>query len=52
MKNCNAHWAMLGSGIAFDAINKIVLAYIIGKRTLPHAVSLLQEVKRITDTNA
>jgi IS1 family transposase len=34
--------------IAFDAINKIVLAYIIGKRTLPHAVSLLQEVKRIT----
>ena len=34
--------------IAFDAINKIVLAYIIGKRTLPHAVSLLEEVKRIT----
>jgi IS1 family transposase len=34
--------------IAFDAINKIVLAYIIGKRTLPHAVSLLKEVKRIT----
>jgi IS1 family transposase len=34
--------------IAFDAINKIVLAYIVGKRTLPHAVSLLQEVKRIT----
>lgn len=33
--------------IAFDAINKIVLAYIIGKRTLPHAVSLLEEVKRI-----
>ncbi|MCP4400852.1 MAG: hypothetical protein GY801_26570, partial [bacterium] len=25
--------------IAFDAINKIVLAYIIGKRTLPHAVA-------------
>ncbi len=34
--------------IAFDAINKIVLAYIIGKRTLPHAVSLLEEVKRIS----
>lgn len=34
--------------IAFDAINKIVLAYIIGKRTLPHAISLLEEVKRIT----
>jgi len=34
--------------IAFDAINKIVLAYIVGKRTMPHAVSLLQEVKRIT----
>jgi IS1 family transposase len=34
--------------IAFDAINKIVLAYIIGKRTLPQAVSLLKEVKRIT----
>jgi len=34
--------------IAFDAINKIVLAYIIGKRTLPHAVSLLEEVKRVT----
>jgi len=34
--------------IAFDAINKIVLAYIVGKRTLPHAVSLLEEVKRIT----
>jgi IS1 family transposase len=34
--------------IAFDAINKIVLAYIIGKRTLPHAVSLLEEVKRVS----
>ena len=34
--------------VAFDAINKIVLAYIVGKRTLPHAVSLLEEVKRIT----
>jgi IS1 family transposase len=36
--------------IAFDAINKIVLAYVIGKRTLPHAVSLLEEVKRISTT--
>jgi len=34
--------------IAFDAIDKIVIAYIIGKRTLDHAVSLLQDVKRIT----
>jgi len=34
--------------IAFDAVNKIVLAYVIGKRTLPHAVSLLEEVKNIT----
>lgn len=34
--------------VAFDALNKIVLAYVIGKRTLPHAVSLIEEVKRIT----
>ncbi|MCP4985220.1 MAG: IS1 family transposase [Colwellia sp.] len=34
--------------IAFDAVNKIVLAYVIGKRTLSHAVSLLEEVKRVT----
>jgi IS1 family transposase len=34
--------------VAFDAVNKIVLAYIIGKRTLPHAVALVEEVKRIT----
>ena len=34
--------------IAFDAINKIVLAYVIGKRTQPHAISLLEEVKRVT----
>ncbi len=34
--------------IAFDAINKIVLSYIIGKRTLPHAVSLVEDVKRVT----
>lgn len=34
--------------IAFDAVTKIVLAYVIGKRTLSHAVSLLEEVKRVT----
>jgi len=34
--------------IAFDAVNKIVLAYVVGKRTLPHAVSLLKEVQRVT----
>ncbi len=34
--------------IAFDAVNKIVLAYVIGKRTLSHAVSLLEDVKRVT----
>ncbi len=34
--------------IAFDPVHKIVLAHVIGKRTEPHAVSLLQEVKRIT----
>jgi IS1 family transposase len=34
--------------IAFDAINKIALAYIIGKRTLPYAVSLIEEVNRVT----
>lgn len=34
--------------IAFDAINKITLAYNIGKRTLPYAVSLIEDVKRVT----
>ncbi len=34
--------------IAFDAVNKVVPAVVVGKRTLPHAVSLLQEVKRVT----
>lgn len=34
--------------IAFDAVNKLVFAYVVGKRTLPHAVSLLREVKRVT----
>lgn len=34
--------------IAFDAVNKVVIASITGKRTLPHAVSLLEEVKRVT----
>jgi len=34
--------------VAFDAVNKIVLASVVGKRTLPHAVALLEEVKRVT----
>lgn len=34
--------------IAFDAVNKVVLAQVIGKRTTSHAVRLLQEVKRVT----
>ena len=34
--------------IAFDAVNKIVLAHVVGKRTLFHAIKLLEEVKRVT----
>lgn len=34
--------------IAFDAVNKIVISHVIGKRTLPHAICLLKEVKRVT----
>jgi IS1 family transposase len=34
--------------IAFDATNKITLAYNIGKRTLPYAISLIKDVKRVT----
>lgn len=34
--------------IAFDAVNKVVLASVVGKRTQPHAVRLLKEVKRVT----
>ena len=34
--------------IAFDAINKITLAYNIGKRTLPYAISLIEDVKWVT----
>jgi IS1 family transposase len=34
--------------IAFDAENKIVLASVVGKRTVPHAIALLNEVKRVT----
>lgn len=34
--------------IALDAVNKVVLAQVIGKRTTSHAVRLLQEVKRVT----
>ncbi|MCP4604344.1 MAG: IS1 family transposase [Proteobacteria bacterium] len=36
--------------IAFDAVNKIVLSSVIGKRTLPHAIRLLEEVKRVTSS--
>jgi len=34
--------------VAFDAVNKVVPAWIVGKRTVEHAVALLQEVKRVT----
>ncbi len=34
--------------VAFDAANKIILANVIGKRTLPHAVSLIKDVKSVT----
>ena len=34
--------------IAFDAFNKIVLAYNIGKRTLPYTISLIEDVKRVS----
>ncbi len=34
--------------IAFDPTHKVVLAHVVGKRTEPYAVALLQEVKRIT----
>ena len=34
--------------VAFDAVNKLFLATVVGKRTLPCAVSLLQQVDRIT----
>lgn len=34
--------------IAFDPVNKITLAYNIGKRTYPYAISLIEDVKRVT----
>jgi IS1 family transposase len=34
--------------VAFDAINKVFLATVVGKRTQPYAVRLLEEVKRVT----
>jgi IS1 family transposase len=34
--------------IAFDSAHKIVLTHVIGKRTEPHAVSLLHRLKRLT----
>jgi IS1 family transposase len=33
---------------AFDAEHKVVLAHVVGKRTTPHAVKLLQQVKDVT----
>jgi len=43
--------AVLGDAwvwVAFDAVNKVFLATVVGKRTLENAVALLQEVKRVT----
>lgn len=34
--------------VAFDAVNKVFLATVIGKRTESYAVALLEELKRIT----
>jgi IS1 family transposase len=34
--------------IAFDPVHKVILAHVVGKRTEPYAVALLQEVKRVT----
>ena len=34
--------------VAFDAVNKVFMATVIGKRTESHAVALLEEVKRVT----
>jgi len=34
--------------VAFDAVNKLFLATVVGKRTLPCAVSLLQQVDQVT----
>ncbi len=34
--------------VAFDAVNKVFLATVIGKRTEPYAVALLEELKRVT----
>ena len=36
--------------IAFDAVNKVFLAAQVGKRTLPWAVGLVNEVKRVTSS--
>ena len=43
--------AVLGDAwiwVAFDAVNKVFMATVIGKRTESHAVALLEEVKRVT----
>jgi IS1 family transposase len=41
-------WGDAWIWIAFDAPHRIVLAYVVGKRTAPYAVQLLQEVQRVT----
>ena len=43
--------AVLGDAwiwVAFDAVNKLFLATVVGKRTMGHAVALLREVKQVT----
>jgi len=43
--------AVLGDAwiwVAFDAVNKIFLAIVVGKRTMQHAVALLREVEQVT----
>lgn len=36
--------------IAFDAVNKVFLASNVGKRTMPYAVEIVKEVKRVTSS--
>lgn len=34
--------------IAIDPVNKVILSYLVGKRTTEYAISLIEDVKRIT----
>ena len=34
--------------VAFDAVNKVFVATVVGKRTLPYAVSLIQQIDQVT----